>query len=532
MSNVAVFANTGAYITGLVSVSGNVIGGNILTVGLISSIGNAIHGNILTAGQVSATGNIYGGNLINSGLSSVAGNVTGGNILTGGIISSFGNIYTAGTLHLDGNVAAGGNISATRLTGTSLSVTGNVSGNYLFGNGSQLSGVITSSANINNGTSNVTIATANGNVSVAVNATSNLAVFADTGAYITGLVSATGNVNSNGLYVNGNATVTGNLYVTGNVNYSNSTSSTTNTLVYIAGNNQNTGSALNGGGLELGNNALASFLYNYSTGSWQSNQNLMPSSNAALTLGGTGNYWTTVYATTGQFSGNITSGNLLTGGLVSSTGNAIHGNILTDGLISATSTIISSANITGGNLTTAGQVSATANITGGNLSVGLGTITTGNVVNGNGNGVGNIGSSSVYFNTLFAKATSAQYADLAECYLADAYYTPGTVLSFGGPQEVTFCDQDQDTTVAGVVSTDPAYIMNSGLVGEHVAVLTLMGRVPCQVQGPITKGSLMVAAGNGRAKAQVFPAAGTIIGKAIEAFDGDIGIIEIVVGRV
>ena len=148
------------------------------------------------------------------------------------------------------------------------------------------------------------------------------------------------------------------------------------------------------------------------------------------------------------------------------------------------------------------------------------------------NGVGNIGSSTASFNTVFAKATSAQYADLAECYLADAEYVSGTVVSFGGDQEITQSNQDHDPAVVGVISTQPAYKMNTGLTGKHVATVALMGRVPCQVQGTVYRGSLMVSAGNGRARAESSPAPGTIIGKAVQSFDGDVGTIEIVVGRV
>jgi hypothetical protein len=153
------------------------------------------------------------------------------------------------------------------------------------------------------------------------------------------------------------------------------------------------------------------------------------------------------------------------------------------------------------------------------------------IINGAGNGVGNIGSTDTRFNTVFAKATSAQYADLAECYLADADYAPGTVVVFGGTAEITACTQDLCTGVAGVISTNPAYLMNSGLSGDHVASVALMGRVPCQVQGPVTRGALMVSAGNGHARAESAPAPGTIIGKAIESFDGNCGTIEILVGR-
>ena len=158
-------------------------------------------------------------------------------------------------------------------------------------------------------------------------------------------------------------------------------------------------------------------------------------------------------------------------------------------------------------------------------------VTTPAILNANGNGVGNIGTSISYFNTMFAKATSAQYADLAENYSGDASYPPGTVVKFGGVNEVTICNQANDPTIAGVVTTEPAHKMNSGLVANHVVTIALCGRVPCLVQGPVTKGDMMVSAGEGRARAEKSPAAGTIIGKAIENFDGNTGVIEVAVGR-
>ena len=176
-----------------------------------------------------------------------------------------------------------------------------------------------------------------------------------------------------------------------------------------------------------------------------------------------------------------------------------------------------------------GGISAVGNITGGNLSVSTGTITVGNIVNSNANGVGNIGSSSVYFNTGFLKATTAQYADLAENYLADAKYAPGTVLDFDGDLEVTISNRDSSKRVAGVVSTNPAHLMNGGLDGAHVVAVALVGRVPVHVTGKIAKGDLMVSAGNGRARADANPATGTVIGKALENFSGGEGTIEIVI---
>jgi hypothetical protein len=132
---------------------------------------------------------------------------------------------------------------------------------------------------------------------------------------------------------------------------------------------------------------------------------------------------------------------------------------------------------------------------------------------------------------VFGKATTAQYADLAELYSADAKYAPGTVLDFGGTNEVTISSVASSTRVAGVVSTNPAHLMNSMLESEHKVAVALTGRVPTSVTGTIRKGDMMVTAGNGSAQACAVPAMGTVIGKALENFDGVSGTIEIVVGR-
>jgi hypothetical protein len=162
----------------------------------------------------------------------------------------------------------------------------------------------------------------------------------------------------------------------------------------------------------------------------------------------------------------------------------------------------------------------------------VGTLEVGNIVNSNANGVGNIGSASGYFDTIFATATSAQYADLAEMYCADQIIEPGTVVCFGGENEVTVCDRDASKRVAGVVSTNPSYIMNAGLSGEYVVAVALTGRVPTRVTGTIRKGDMMVSTGDGRARAESNPAVGSVIGKALADFDGADGVIEVVVGRI
>jgi hypothetical protein len=132
-------------------------------------------------------------------------------------------------------------------------------------------------------------------------------------------------------------------------------------------------------------------------------------------------------------------------------------------------------------------------------------------------------------------ATSAQFADLAEKYIADSNYEPGTVVEFGGEFEVTIAS-DETTRVAGVISTNPGFIMNNGLecavtLGERTATVALQGRVPCKVRGKISKGDMLVSGGDGYARPTTNPKMGTIIGKALEDYEGTDGIIEVVVGR-
>jgi hypothetical protein len=319
----------------------------------------------------------------------------------------------------------------------------------------------------------------------------------------------------------------------------------------------------------------------------------MPTANGTLTLGGTSNYWGAAYVTTLNATGNIAGGNLSGTSIVGTFTTAAQTNITSVGPLGSLSVTgnVSTGNVSGtagtftnvlGTLQTAaqtnitsvgtlGSLSVTGNVSTGNVSgtagtftnvtgtlqtasqtnitavgalntgsitsgfgaidIGTDSLTVGSIINANANGVGNIGSSSTQFNTVFAQATSAQYADLAEKYTADADYAPGTVVKFGGSAEITVCNNDHDPEIAGVVSTNPAYIMNAGLQGEHVTAVALTGRVPCHVQGPVRRGQMLVSAGNGRARAETHPAMGTVIGKALEDFNGDIGTIEAVVGR-
>ena len=146
-------------------------------------------------------------------------------------------------------------------------------------------------------------------------------------------------------------------------------------------------------------------------------------------------------------------------------------------------------------------------------------------------GIPTIKWNNVHANLFVGIATTAQYADLAEKYVADQEYEPGTVLKFGGEFEVTLAE-DGTNRLAGIVSTDPAYLMNSECGGTHVVAIALQGRAPCKVRGKISKGDMLMSAGGGYARKATNPQIGTIIGKALADFDGTSGVIEVAVGRV
>jgi hypothetical protein len=495
---------------------------------------------------------------------------------TANIISA--NVVSANTLNINNAFNA-----------PSFSATGNITGNYFIGNGALLTGVATgSSSNITNGTSNVVVA-ASGNITVAVAATSNIAVFASTGEYITGVVSASGNITGGNIITGGLISATGTLSVTGNT-----------TMANISAGNISAGSIILGGLISAVGNITGSYIIgngsqltglpaSYGNANVAANLAALGSNPVSTTGNVTGGNVLTggVISSTGTITGtshlgavvsvtaNITGGNVLNNGLISSTGNSTAANYLTAGLISSTGNITGgnlsgtaivgtlttaaqtaitsvgtlgslavTANVSGGNLLTAGLISAggtitgtshlgavvsvTGNITGGGL---VGTLYTNSIVNTGANATGNIGSSTLYFNTMFGKATTAQYADLAELYSADADYEPGTVLDFGGDHEVTLSTQTASNKIAGVVSTNPAHLMNSTLESEHTVAVALTGRVPTSVVGTVRKGDMMVSAGNGSAQASAQPAMGTVLGKALADFDGASGVIEIVVGR-
>jgi hypothetical protein len=134
-------------------------------------------------------------------------------------------------------------------------------------------------------------------------------------------------------------------------------------------------------------------------------------------------------------------------------------------------------------------------------------------------------------NVLNATASSALYADIAERYEADAIYEPGTVLMHGGKNEVTIAILHATTAVAGIVSTKPAYMMNSEAGSDEThPFIALKGRVPCKICGPVKKGDLLVASGykpGYATKKQDSDSSDAVIGKALQDFAGPFGVVEV-----
>jgi hypothetical protein len=147
----------------------------------------------------------------------------------------------------------------------------------------------------------------------------------------------------------------------------------------------------------------------------------------------------------------------------------------------------------------------------------------------------NIGAAGTTFATVFATtfsgvSTTAKYADLAENYLSDSEYEAGTVVVFGGDKEITTTQLFADTAVAGVISTNPAYLMNDALDGQPVA---LRGRVPVKVQGSVKKGDLLVTSNTPGVAMSVSRSTNygaAIFAKALEnKTTAEIGVIEAVI---
>lgn len=187
-----------------------------------------------------------------------------------------------------------------------------------------------------------------------------------------------------------------------------------------------------------------------------------------------------------------------------------------------------------GNVSASSFMTSTGNTgTSGTITVNSGGTNLIAIVNGAAPSVGNIGSQSVPFNTIFATATTAQYADVAERFAADEIYEAGTVVELGGTAEITKSTTDLSESVFGVISTKAAYLMNNGAGNDQThPPVAMTGRVPVKVTGVIRKGDRLVSAGNGIARAAQ-PGEATafnVIGRAlVEKTDTGLGTVEAIV---
>jgi hypothetical protein len=484
--------------TGNVTSSGNISGGNLLTGGRVVATGN-----LVTSAQVVATGNITGLNITATGSANVtaggffvgdggflsnvtaASNVAVTQIANGtsvvGISSSGGNVEltSGGTLSFQTNgtnldvlipitsaniTAATGNISGGNLltggrvvsTGNIVS-SGNVSGTNFLGNGSFLTGIATTS--ISNGTSNVTVASG-ADTTVGV-AGSTILTVSSTGTAVTGLSTATGNITATGNVAGGNvvtagavigATVAGDGSALTALNGTNIASGTVAAARVATLNQNTTGTA---GGLS---SAVTVTLTGDVTGS-ATFTNAGDTASIATTIAGDSVALGT--DTTGNYVTSITNGSFLTGG--------------DGGSESATLTLAVDAT----DANTASKV--IARDVNGSFSANIATLT----------------------------ATQAQYADVAEMYLSDHDYDPGTVITIGGVLEITECGLGDYP--AGVVSTDPAYLMNSELTAG--LPIALVGRVPVRIFGSVMKGQKVYSDIMGRASKN---SEGALVGISLE----------------
>jgi hypothetical protein len=182
----------------------------------------------------------------------------------------------------------------------------------------------------------------------------------------------------------------------------------------------------------------------------------------------------------------------------------------------------------------AGVATTVMTLDGANGNVNFGNaLSVNSIVKSGSNTVGNIGSAANYFNRVFATATTALYADVAERFEADELYTPGTVVEIGGEKEITRAKDPLSNNVFGVISTKAAFLMNGG-AGENDThpPVAMTGRVPVRVIGKVSKGDRLVSAGNGVAKAALPDevTAFNVIGRALEhKIDESEGLVEAIV---
>ena len=554
---------------GNIATSGNISANSVTLSGSISATGNAALGNLLVTalsnlgnvGNVKITGGSAGYALITDGTGNLSwepnlsGAVNSGTANQITYYATTGNVVSATGANLTWNgsnsLVVIGNITATLFTGTlttaaqpnitslgtlsSLTVSGNLSA-------ANIAGTLTTASQPNvTSLGTLTSLNVSGNlISNTISVTSSV----DSASTTTGALVVAGGIGvAKKAFFGSDVDIAGNLNVLGNTTIVNANDISIADKTIVVANNAGTGALADGAGIVVGNLSFATWLYSNDTLSWDTNLDITPTANATLDLGDPAYIWNNVYAAnvyaTIQTAAqpNITSVGTLTS--LGVTGNVSAGN-LSATLLGGTLTTAAQPNITSlgtlSSLAVSGNLSAGNVSTSGNLSLCQLKVNNCNVATAIANetvgGYGNIGAAGQGFDIVFARAASANNADLAEIYVSDGMYEYGTVMIFGGENEVTASTITHDPRIAGVVSQQPAFLMNDTASGVPIA---LTGRVPCRVLGPVSKGSLLVSSNLPGVACALDPERfqpGCVIGKSLEQINSSsIQVIEVVVGR-
>ena len=581
---------------GNTSTTGNITGGNILTNGLISAA-STITGTSHLGAVVSVTGNITGNYFIGNGSQLTGITAAGGSSITNGtsnvVVAASGNvtvgvagtvavatfattgIYAPGLISATGSITSAANVSAATHVGTAVSVTGSVTaasvvGGVITGTSVSVTGAVTGASLVGTITTasqtNITSVGTLSSLSVTGNATvGNISATNHTGTTVSVTGTQTAASTVGGVITGSSVSVTGNVTA---LNHFGTNTSVTGTQTAAS----TVGGVITGSSVSVTGTVTGLSFTGAGTG--------LTGTAASLSIGGSAASATTAGTVTTAAQSNITSVGTLTSlsvtnstvgsWITQTTGGSLGGTAGNQVLLSRWNTTDANQNYleltetrtsTGTSWTTSGtrfqeKIDATwmgfiqfnGTNTNGGITFGTGTTTVGPTsipdriyIDSAGNfypaaaNAQTLGSSTNWWSTVYGKAVQAQYADLAEMYSSDIQYTPGTVVVFGGTNEITIATENHDTRVAGIVSTNPAYLMNSAIDASMPLEVALVGRVPCSVVGTVRKGDRLVASGTpGVAQAlnvNLYQP-GCIIGKALEEYNStDPGVIEVAVGR-
>jgi hypothetical protein len=499
---------------------GDIKGGGFHATNTTPSISTTT-GAIVSAGGIAAAGNVYAYGF-NGNLDGARANVT--NLSVSGTV--VGPMYFTGTdtIYINGSAVAtsaasfaGGTVPGYSLFNAVLETRGNLYANSQVASTSTNTGalVVRGGAGI---IGDIYAGTINGPIG---------ALAANTGNFTSVTVNNTtdsSSVTTGALVVKGGVGIAGNVYIGGSLNntpigvygagvgnflsigatYSGTGVFTTlRSTAAIPSTSTTTGGFIVSGGAGFGGNVFASAIYS---------DNIRFANGAAFV--------STSIAATPEITANIPSGNNVglsltaTGVAAGTYGNTAYFPTFTvdsKGRVTSASSQIVNLSLTGttgtGSFTTvnglsfAGGNGMTATAAGNVITIStpqdlrstaapvFNGLTTNSTIIPGANATVNLGSTSAWFNNIYGVSSQAKYADLAEKYTSDSDYAPGTVLVFGGTQEVTVATEFADARVAGAVTTDPAYLMNAELDGVAIA---LRGRIPVNVIGKVAKGDLLV----------------------------------------